>query len=106
MTLSVSIRLICSVLSDAVINGKGEALEGAEVATESEQPEAAVAQVDAILEEERHEEESAAILEEAQLSAEPEAIGDGEATSDTCTTSTTERKTTSATVSINWQSVK
>ena len=73
-----SIRLICSVLSDAVINGKGEALEGAEVATESEQPEAAVAQVDAILEEERHEEESAAILEEAQLSAEPEAIGDGE----------------------------
>ena len=73
-----SIRLICSVLSDAVINGKGEALEGAEVATETEQPEAAVAQVDAILEEERHEEESAAILEEAQLSAEPEAIGDGE----------------------------
>ena len=73
-----SIRLICSVLSDAVINGKGEALEGAEVATESEQPEAAVVQVDAILEEERHEEESAAILEEAQLSAEPEAIGDGE----------------------------
>ena len=73
-----SIRLICSVLSDAVINGKGEALEGAEVATESEQPEAAVAQVDAILEEERHEEESAAILEEAQLSAEPEAIGDSE----------------------------
>ena len=73
-----SIRLICSVLSDAVINGKGEALEGAEVATESEQPEATVAQVDAILEEERHEEESAAILEEAQLSAEPEAIGDGE----------------------------
>ncbi len=73
-----SIRLICTVLSDAVINGKGEALEGAEVATESEQPEAAVVQVDAILEEERHEEESAAILEEAQLSAEPEAIGDGE----------------------------
>ena len=73
-----SIRLICSVLSDAVINGKGEALEGAETATDAEQPEAAVAQVDAILEEERHEEESAAILDEAQLSAEPEAIGDGE----------------------------
>lgn len=73
-----SIRLICSVLSDAVINGKGEALEGAETATDTEQPEAAVAQVDAILEEERHEEESAAILDEAQLSAEPEAIGDGE----------------------------
>ena len=73
-----SIRLICSVLSDAVINGKGEALEGAETATDAEQPEATVAQVDAILEEERHEEESAAILDEAQLSAEPEAIGDGE----------------------------
>ncbi len=74
-----SIRLICSVLSDAVINGKGEALEGAEVATEAEQSDTeTVVQVDAILEEERHEEESAAILEEAQLSAEPEAIGDGE----------------------------
>ena len=74
-----SIRLICSVLSDAVINGKGEALEGAEVATEAEQSDTeTVAQVDAILEEERHEEESAAILEEAQLSAEPEAIGDSE----------------------------
>lgn len=73
-----SIRLICSVLSDAVINGRGEALEGAEVASESEQPDAAASQVDAMLEVERHEEESAAILEEAQLSAEPEAIGDGE----------------------------
>ena len=74
-----SIRLICSVLSDAVINGRGEALEGAEVATDAEQPDTeTVAQVDAMLEVERHEEESAAILEEAQLSAEPEAIGDGE----------------------------
>ena len=73
-----SIRLICSVLSDAVISGRGEALEGAEVATEAEQSDTAVAQVDAMLEVERHEEESAAILEEAQLSAEPEAIGDGE----------------------------
>ena len=73
-----SIRLICSVLSDAVINGKGEALEGAEVAKDAAQPEQTVAQVDAILEEERHEEESAAILDEAQLSAEPEAIGDSE----------------------------
>ena len=73
-----SIRLICSVLADAVVNGKGDALEGAEVATEAEQPEAAVAQVDAILAVEKHEEESVAILEEAQLSAEPEAIGDGE----------------------------
>lgn len=73
-----SIRLICSVLSDAVINGKGEALEGTEVATEAEKPEGVVAQVDAMLEVERHEEENAAILEEAQLSAEPEAIGDSE----------------------------
>ncbi len=73
-----SIRLICTVLSDAVINGRGDALEGEEVATEAEQPAATVAQVDAMLEVERHEEESAAILEEAQLSAEPEAIGDGE----------------------------
>ena len=73
-----SIRLICSVLAEAVISGRGDALEGAEVATEADQPEAPVAQVDAILEVERHEEESAAILEEAQLSAEPEAIGDGE----------------------------
>jgi small subunit ribosomal protein S2 len=73
-----SIRLICAVLADAVINGRGDALEGAEVATEAEQSETAVPQVKAILEEERHEEESAAILDEAQLSAEPEAIGDGE----------------------------
>jgi small subunit ribosomal protein S2 len=73
-----SIRLICTVLADAVINGRGDALEGAEVATETEQPKKAVAQVDAIIEVEKHEEESAAILEQAQLSAEPEAIGDGE----------------------------
>ena len=73
-----SIRLICTVLSDAVINGKGEALEGAEVATAADQPDTAVVQVDAMLEVERHEEESAAILDETQLSAEPEAIGDGE----------------------------
>ena len=73
-----SIRLICSVLADAVINGRGDALEGAEVATETAQPEAGVPQVEAILEEERHEEESAEILNEAQLSAEPEAIGDSE----------------------------
>ena len=73
-----SIRLICAVLAEAVIRGRGEALEGAEVATEVAQPEGAAAQVDAILEEERHEEETVAILEEAQLSAEPEAIGDGE----------------------------
>ena len=75
-----SIRLICAVLAEAVVRGRGEALEGAEVEGEAEagQPDAPVAQVEAILEEERHEEESAAILEEAQLSAEPEAIGDSE----------------------------
>ena len=72
-----SIRLICSVLADAVIEGRGEAFEGAEVSEEGEQSESRP-QVDAMLETERHEEESAAILEDAQLSAEPEAIGDGE----------------------------
>ena len=72
MTPIRSIRLICAVLAEAVIRGRGEALEGAEVATEVEQqPEGAASQVKAILEEERHEEETAAILEEAQLSAEP-----------------------------------
>ncbi len=73
-----SIRLICAVLAEAVVRGRGEALEGAEVEAEAEQPEAPVAQVDAILEVEKHEEESVAILEESQLSAEPEAIGDSE----------------------------
>ena len=72
-----SIRLICSVLADAVIEGRGEALEGADAAEETEQSEAAP-QVDAMLETERHEEESAALLEDEELSAEPEAIGDGE----------------------------
>ena len=72
-----SIRLICSVLSDAVIEGRGEAFEGAEVAEETAQS-AGVPQVDAMLETERHEEENAEILEDAQLSAEPEAIGESE----------------------------
>ena len=72
-----SIRLICSVLADAVIEGRGEALEGAEVAEETEQSQAAP-QVDAMLETERHAEESAELLEDEELSAEPEAIGDGE----------------------------
>ena len=72
-----SIRLICSVLSDAVIEGRGEAFEGAEVAEETAQS-ASVPQVDAMLETERHEEENAEILEDAQLSAEPEAIGESE----------------------------
>ena len=53
-------------------------MEGTEVATEAEQSATPVAQVDAILEVERHEEESASILKEAELSAEPEAIGDSE----------------------------
>ena len=73
-----SIRLICAVLAEAVVRGKGEALEGAEVATESGQAAGTVAQVDAILAVEKHEEEGVAILSEAQLSAEPEAIGDSE----------------------------
>ena len=72
-----SIRLICSVLADAVIEGRGEAFEGADVAEDAERSEAAP-QVDAMLETERHEEESAALLEDEELSAEPEAIGDGE----------------------------
>ena len=74
-----SIRLICGVLAEAVIRGRGDAMEGetveTEAAGESDKP---VAQVDAILEVEKHEQESVAILEEAQLSAEPEAIGDSE----------------------------
>ena len=73
-----SIRLICSVLAEAVISGRGDALEGAEVAAETEKSEGVATQVDALLEEEKHEEESAAILDESELSAEPEAIGDSE----------------------------
>ena len=72
-----SIRLISSVLADAVIEGRGEAFEGAEVAEDTERSEAAP-QVDAMLETVRHEEESAALLTDEELSAEPEAIGDGE----------------------------
>ena len=73
-----SIRLICSVLAGAVIEGRGGALEGAEVATETAAVAATPQQLDAILDAERRAEQSAAILEETQLSAEPEAIGDGE----------------------------
>ena len=72
-----SIRLISSVLADAVIEGRGEAFEGAEVAEDTERSEAAP-QVDAMLETARHEEESAELLTDEELSAEPEAIGDGE----------------------------
>jgi small subunit ribosomal protein S2 len=72
-----SIRLICSVLAESVIQGRGGASEGEQVSEEAGQP-AAIAPVDAVLVAERHEEESATILEEAQLSAEPEAIGESE----------------------------
>ena len=72
-----SIRLICSVLAEAVIEGRGGALEGAEVADETADADATPQQLNVILDAERREEQSAAILEETQLSAEPEAIGDG-----------------------------
>ena len=72
-----SIRLICSVLAEAVIEGRGGALEGAEVADEIVDADATPQQLNVILDAERREEQSAAILEETQLSAEPEAIGDG-----------------------------
>jgi small subunit ribosomal protein S2 len=72
-----SIRLICSVLAESVIQGRGGASEGEQVSEDAAQPDA-VGPVDAVLVAERHEEESATILEEAQLSAEPEAIGDSE----------------------------
>ena len=73
-----SIRLICTVLSEAVIEGRGTALEGAETADTAEQTDGRPQQLDAMLDAERREEQSAAILEETQLSAEPEAIGESE----------------------------
>ena len=73
-----SIRLVCSVLAEAVIEGRGSALEGAETAADAEQIDGKPQQLDAMLDAERRAEQSAAILEETQLSAEPEAIGDGE----------------------------
>lgn len=72
-----SIRLICTVLAEAVIEGRGEASEGAEGEQESAQPDAAQ-QVSDPQEAERHEEEGATVLEEEELSSEPEAIGDSE----------------------------
>ena len=72
-----SIRLICSVLAEAVIEGRGSALEGAEVADDAVEADTTPQQLDVILDAERRAEQSAAILEETQLSAEPEAIGDG-----------------------------
>ncbi len=72
-----SIRLMCTVLAEAVIEGRGEASEGAEGEQESAQPESA-RQVSDPQEAERHEEEGATLLEEEELSSEPEAIGDSE----------------------------
>lgn len=72
-----SIRLICSVLAEAVIEGRGDALEGAEVEEASETGEQSD-QVEKVAESERHEEQTAQILDKGQLSAEPETIGDGE----------------------------
>ena len=72
-----SIRLICTVLAEAVIEGRGEASEGAEGERESEKSETAQ-QVSDPQVAERHEEEGATVLEEEELSSEPEAIGDNE----------------------------
>ncbi len=71
-----SIRLICSVLAEAVIEGRGDAVEGAEV--EAVDGKSAESQLDKVAEEERHEQQTAQILDVEQLSAEPETIGDGE----------------------------
>ena len=73
-----SIRLISSVLAEAVIEGRGSALEGAETAEDAERAADRPQQLDAMLDAERREAQSEAILEETQLSAEPEAIGDNE----------------------------
>ncbi len=75
-----SIRLICNVLADAVIEGRGDALEGAEVAAQTPESEG-VPRVDAVLQTERHEEQGAAMLDETELSAEPETIGESDARS-------------------------
>ena len=71
-----SIRLICSVLAEAALEGRGDALEGAQ--EEDTETDDQTDQIDRVAETERHEEQTAQILDAAQLSAEPEAIGDGE----------------------------
>ena len=71
-----SIRLICSVLAEAVIEGRGDALEGEKV--EAETPPSEETKIDRVAEVERHEAQTAEIIDAEQLSAEPEAIGDGE----------------------------
>ena len=73
-----SIRLICSVLSEAVIQGRGDVLEGQQVAEEITKRAPEPTQLDKVAEAERHEEQTAQIVDAAHLSAEPEAIGDGE----------------------------
>lgn len=70
-----SIRLICSVLAEAVIQGRGDALEGEQVEEKEQTQEN---QIDRVTETERREEQTAQILDTTELSAEPEAIGDGE----------------------------
>ena len=94
-----SIRLICSVLAEAVIEGRGEASEGADGESESVQPEAARTVSDP-LEAERHEEEGATLLEEAELSSEPEAIGDSEQRQGPCTAPTPERSRPATAIAI------
>ena len=73
-----SIRLISAVLAEAVIEGRGSALEGAEAAEDAEQTDDRPQQLDVMLDAERRAAQSEAILEETQLSAEPEAIGESE----------------------------
>ena len=70
-----SIRLICSVLAEAVIEGRGDAVEGEQVEASKQSQEN---QLEKVAEVERHEEQTAQILDVDQLSAEPETIGDGE----------------------------
>ncbi len=71
-----SIRLFCSVLAESVIQGRGAALEGEQVEEEKKQLEED--QLEKVAETERHEEQTAQIVDVEQLSAEPEAIGEGE----------------------------
>ena len=71
-----SIRLVCSVLAEAVIEGRGDALEGKD--DEEQKDQSGENQLDKVAETERHEEQTAEIVDTEQLSAEPEAIGDSE----------------------------
>ncbi len=73
-----SIRLISAVLAEAVIEGRGSALEGADATEDAQQTDDRPQQLDVMLDAERRAAQSEAILEETQLSAEPEAIGESE----------------------------